>query len=601
MFTHQVRPWTLWAQPVGVDYSLESNRLTFAIIGGGLSATAMLCQLNEKAGMQSGRKQLDPSRVTIHVYEKHEVFGPGFPYRDKFALPFHITNMCASDMGIMAGQPGDFEDWVFHHQEYLHNRFDWFREMPTATKIGPDGCRHFPRPIMGEYLKARFKGAVRAVRAKGFVVRLFKRSEVVGLKKEKGKLCLIIKDLGNGTSFIHKADRVLLATGHWQEKKDRGNYYASPWPAQKLLDNIPEGAAVAVIGTSLSAIETVLTLTSGGKFSNFDANQVAYVPPENSRKVCLYSRRGLLPKVRGKTGRRPNKYFTKKNLYQILSHSRGRVSLKLLFALLNAEMTDAYGRSIDWQEIVSPGGDPIGLLQQYIDDATHGDGPDGVLIWQTVLYRSLDLVKEIYFELPDDEKRRFDAHYSSLFFTFAAPQPAVNAKKLVALMKAGIVSVQKLGHNYQIVKDGTSGRYAINYRNAQGNPTQDRYRYVVDATGQKSSIWTNRTALVKNLLQSGTVLAGRFESRSPMSLANENCVGCGGAVGPFRAAESIWIEPATHQTMQLGPESSISPSNSIYAVGAITRGQIINASMAQGIVEATAKIAEHLVSSLIRS
>ena len=39
----------------------------------------------------------------------------------------------------------------------------------------------------------------------------------------------------------------------------------------------------------------------------------------------------------------------------------------------------------------------------------------------------------------------------------------------------------------------------------------------------------------------------------------------------------------------------------IYAVGAMTRGQIIDASMAHGIVQATSRIADNVVDYLIRS
>jgi hypothetical protein len=50
--------------------------------------------------------------------------------------------------------------------------------------------------------------------------------------------------------------------------------------------------------------------------------------------------------------------------------------------------------------------------------------------------------------------------------------------------------------------------------------------------------------------------------------------------------------------MQLGPDEKPTRSNRIYAVGAMTRGQIINASMADGIVQATSRIADDLVAYL---
>ena len=84
----------------------------FAIIGGGLSAVAMLCQFVDRVRQKAAKGLLEPSKIGVQVYEKQDSFGPGFPHSDKFALPFHITNMCAADMGIIDGRPDDFEEWA---------------------------------------------------------------------------------------------------------------------------------------------------------------------------------------------------------------------------------------------------------------------------------------------------------------------------------------------------------------------------------------------------------------------------------------------------------------------------------------------------------
>ena len=50
--------------------------------------------------------------------------------------------------------------------------------------------------------------------------------------------------------------------------------------------------------------------------------------------------------------------------------------------------------------------------------------------------------------------------------------------------------------------------------------------------------------------------------------------------------------------MQRGPDGKITRSRAIYAVGAMTRGQIIDASMVRGIVQATSRIADDLINYL---
>jgi len=570
----------------------------FAIIGGGLTATAMLCQFVNRAHEKAAMGHLDPSTVGIQVYEKLDTFGPGFPHNDTFALPFHITNMCASDMGIFVDKPNDFQDWVNDNSDKLQKHFTFFRDFSFEQAGARQECNHYPRAIMGEYLKTRFQEAVISAREAGLAVYLYPESEVVDLKKKGKGICLNIKDLSTGNYFSGDADRVLLATGHWFEKHDQDNYFTSPWPAQKLLREIPLNANVAIIGTSLSAIETLLTLTKDGKFVRSDSGELSYRPSANSRKFFLYSRRGLLPKVRGKMGQHQNRFFNRENMNRLLSEHRGRLTLDSIFKLLNTELETAYGQPIDWEEIVNPTGKPVDLLQGYVDDAVNGDGPNGELIWQTILHQSFDMVREIYLNLTLEDRKRFDDNYTSVFFTHAATQPAINAEKFLALMKADITEVLKLGKNYQLVKNEVNDYFEFSYRDNEGNLKRDAHRYVVNARGQAKALETNPSALVRNLLQRGTV---QIKEYRPADRGHDITADPAIAGETTYKTGSIWIDPETHQIMQIGPDNTVTRSSFIYAVGAMTRGQIIDASMARGIVQATARIADDLVAYLIRT
>jgi uncharacterized NAD(P)/FAD-binding protein YdhS len=423
---------------------------------------------------------------------------------------------------------------------------------------------------------------------------------VVDLKQNGDKICLIIKDLLSENDFSSDADRVLLATGHWVGKNDQDGYFTSPWPAKKLLRKIPKSAKVAVIGTSLSAIETLLTLTSEGKYIRSRTGELVYEPPENSRRFFLYSRRGLLPKVRGKIGNYKNKFLNRVNLDRLLSENRGNLKLDAVFNLLNSELEVAYGQTIDWEEIVNPTGKPADLLQGYLDDAINGDGPHGELIWQTILYQSFDMVREVYLNLTLEDRKRFDKNFTSVFFTHAATQPAVNAEKLLALLKAGIVKVYKLGENYRLVRDEVKDCYEFIDRGIKGNVKKEAYRYVVNARGQEKSLETNPSALARNLLKFGTV---QIEEIRPSGQAThpsrDGAPELEPAVDAYKTG-SIWIDPETHQVMQMGPQKKVKQSNAIYAVGAMTRGQIIDASMVRGIAQATSRIADDLVQYLTR-
>jgi hypothetical protein len=88
-----------------------------------------------------------------------------------------------------------------------------------------------------------------------------------------------------------------------------------------------------------------------------------------------------------------------------------------------------YGYEIDWQAVVSPTSPPAELLQQYLEDARHGDGPDGELVWQTVLQQSFDMVRQIYLGLSLEYRRRFDKTCTSFFLHMQQPSQPSMLKK----------------------------------------------------------------------------------------------------------------------------------------------------------------------------
>ena len=570
----------------------------FAIIGAGLTGTAMLSQLVKKVRDRAADGHLSPSKIAVLIFEKQDVFGPGFPHNERFALPFHVNNMCAFDMGVLDGKPDDFQNWVTFHWKDLRNRFSWFAGPSSQSHLVPDGCNHYPRAIMGEYLKAVFQESVRTARALGVQLCLYPASEVVNLLPAEKRVHLTVRDLSSNHSFSKEVDRVLLATGHWPRKSDHKNYFSSPWPAVKLLRTIPKGEKVAIIGTSLSAIETALTLTSEGAFERTQNGDLVYIPAGNPRNLILYSRNGHLPRVRGRSGRRKNRFLHRENLDRLLVGKKGLLELREIFELLNADLEDAYGRSINWKEVLHPRQKPADLLKAYLRDARHGDGPKGELIWQTVLHGSFDVMRDIYLNLTLEEKMRFDKEYTSVFFAHAAPQPYVNAEKLLALMNAGIVAVKKLGSDYRMVSSEDAGSYEFIYRDSQGGCTRDSYRYVVDARGQSKNVETDPSELTGNLLASGII---QIEEIRNTENGEADGKGASSDIQSLRSSYktgSILIDPETNLIIQKKSGNTLTRSSTIYAVGPMTRGQIIDASMARSIVELTSRIADHLIEFL---
>jgi uncharacterized NAD(P)/FAD-binding protein YdhS len=263
--------------------------LNFAIIGGGLTGTSMLHGLVDKVKNAVQRGDMHPSQLNVRVFEKQAMLGPGLPHSDKQVMPYHITNMCAEEMSIDPKKPLDFKDWVTHHRDALRIRWPHLCDVFESPGMRGQPCTHYPRAIMGEYLKARLKTAIQTATEIGLRIELFPNTEVTDIREGSGHVQLTIHDLKASTTRSVISDRILLAPGHWFGRTKNDRFFPSPWPAKHLLHNIPLGEHVAVIGSSLSAIEVVLTLTADGKFIRSQSSGLTYVPSATPRKLKLYS------------------------------------------------------------------------------------------------------------------------------------------------------------------------------------------------------------------------------------------------------------------------------------------------------------------------
>ena len=568
---------------------MENNlSYTFAIIGGGLTATSMLCQLVDKllALRKAGRKCSQD--LSLVVFEKNEEFGPGLPHSDRNVLPFHITNMCAKDMTVRSGKPGDFQNWVQRNLRVLETVFPELASAAAWSDCQWQQCHHYPRAIMGEYLKSQFKDGVETARNLGLSVVLCPNCEVTDLHLQDESIYLSVNETSDSASRVYRADGVLLATGHWFESSDTENYFSSPWPAVKLLSSIPQGETVGVIGSSLSAIEVALTLSSDGHFARQSSGELYFVPADIPRRLILYSRNGLLPRVRGQSGLRKNRYLTCDRIRQLIAGNPRQLTLSVIFQLLDQELTAAYGRATDWQQVIRPAGDAAHRLQMDITDAQRGDGPDGELTWLTILVQIFPVVRDLYLNLTLAERQRFDREFTTLFFMHAATQPIINAEKLLALMRAGIVSIVKLGNHYRFEHNPASAEFEFIYDDSVGNSHRDAYHYVVNARGQSRSLESDRSALTNNLLNQGLIQVEETQAIEPAGLISYK-------------TGSILVNPETLQVIRPGSEANARLNGSIFAVGAMTRGQMIDASMANGIARSTAVIAEGLITGLCSS
>jgi uncharacterized NAD(P)/FAD-binding protein YdhS len=561
----------------------------FAIIGGGLTATSMICQLTDKLEVLQGEARSIISALSIDLFEKQDMVGPGTVHNDRFVLPFHVTNMCAGDMSVRADRPAEFQAWVLKNRESLAADFPELADMVTGTGSGDGMCQHYPRAIMGAYLKSQIEEASRTAEGIGLQLSIHAGCEADDLDVADRLIYLSIKNASGSRERTGPFDGVLLATGHWAKPAEHDRWVPSPWPADELLRKIPPGSRVGVLGSSLSAIEVALTLTSDGRFKRGSDGRLTYLPSDTPRKLTLYSRRGLLPRVRGRIGSRKNRFLSVERLRSKIADHPHRLRLAELFELLDQELSAAYGRRTDWDRLLNPKRQPAALLEEDLACSQSGDGPEGELVWQTVLVQIFPLVRALYLNLEPGERHRFDREFNTHFFLHAATQPAMNGEKLLALMEAGMVSVVRIGSDYRLDVDDAAGNFTIAFRGPGGNLRRDIFSYCVDARGQTRSVASDPSPLIRSLLKKGIV---RLE-RTGAAISNTMDLKHGDVGG------SILIDPRVHRVISPGDKQAdgdwaAGGGIDLFAVGAMTRGQIIDSSMARGIARSTAAIADFL-------
>ena len=262
-----------------------------------------------------------------------------------------------------------------------------------------------------------------------------------------------------------------------------------------------------------------------------------------------------------------------------------RLKLSAIFELLDRELTEAYGVPVQWQKILKPPGGAVERLREDLHRALEGDGPNGELTWQTILVEIFPVARDIYLNLADAERVHFDNCFNTIFFLHAATQPIINGEKVLALIEAGVVSIIKLGKDYGFRRDFTGRRFEFSYTDSKKKPVKDVYDFVVNACGQSRTLDSDESRLTRNLLRREIVQFGRKKLGDPGGTAE-------GSSG------TMLIDPVPHRVVVPAINSRVFTDLPIYGVGAMTRGQIIDASMAYGIARSTSVVSQQVIEQL---
>ncbi|VTU33413.1 hypothetical protein H6CHR_03996 [Variovorax sp. PBL-H6] len=430
-----------------------------AIVGGGSIGTVYLHHFLRDA-LTAG------IQVEVTVYDPRPL-GPGAPYQED------------SDC-VLLNSPAAYSSAVFNNRTHF---VEWLVKHGIASEevAGPT---YFPRNLYGRYMRSIAEENRTLANATGTAL-AHRQCRAIDVARHDGAYA-ITDEQGN----VRHCDHVVLCLGN--PLSDRFSHLAAvpafiadPYPTTKLAGMIPPDASVLVLGTSLSAIDTLLALKAAGHRGPLHAS----------------SRTGRLPVVRGRAfGAVTMHRFTSDELMAAAQKRGGQLDLEVLKQHLvedfrmnggtDEELADAF------REMRS---DPVKYLDEEIAAATSHRR-----VWLSVSALAMSCIEDVWPLLPPDQRARFhrdfDRHWKMRKISF----PMSNALRLKQLLEAGSVTI---GTGLRDVRLSADGRQFISTEFGGRGEVESHFDRVVDATGFSSSAEACVDPLVRGLLAGGTATA----------------------------------------------------------------------------------------------
>ena len=456
------------SSPFDHDDAPERGPPAIGIVGGGPSAAYTLKYLVER---------LDKGRIVL--FEAGERAGVGTPFARRNNPRSMLANIADIELPPLT-----------------HSLLDWLRQLPAAARsdLGVtcdqlDERHFFPRMVLGEYFAQQVDALVAAGRAKGLAIEIRTRTPVDDLVAHAGQIEVVARRGPFRTAEMF--DYVVLATGH-----------QAPRPladAPGLLRPYGGHARVAflrrlgIIGSSLSAIDVAVAQAFRvGSFERVGGALVFYPRAgEEDRSITMLSRSGLLPEADFycPIPYEPLSLFTREAVEQAAS---GDQALDRVFALFAAELAAVdpdYAARIDLAKCTADsfadryfaarqGADPFAWAEANLVEAKRNAEARHTVPWRYAILRMHELFGEVRASFSASDAERFDAGLKRVFIDNYAAVPPQSIERILALHRAGVLSLHRLEQDYTMDCDADGQWTVSDYGDAW------TFDGIVDARGQ---------------------------------------------------------------------------------------------------------------------
>jgi len=382
---------------------------------------------------------------------------------------------------------------------------DWLRRQPEAElqrlnvrRADIKEREFYPRIVLGEFLQSQFQQLVELGLARGHTIEVKPSHRVVDIRLNAADIDLTV-NLPDGKRKDYVFDHVVMATGHnWPETTEiKPGYFMSPWPAT-ILKTI-KASAVGILGTSLSAIDALVTVsTAHGVFYLDPAGQLEYQSAAGSGgfHAALMSRKGLLPEADFycEYPYTPLQFCTKKAVQALIDRGSSNL-LDEVFELFKRELVACdpdyaarIGLSLLNVETFAPAyfadreaADPFAWAASNLAEAKQNKINRHTVQWRYAILRMHEVINRAISHLDEDDLTRFHHRFKTVFVDDYATVPHQSIERLLALRRAGKLAILRLGTDYDISTEGVEHGAVVRY---EGKTTT--FDAFIDATGQAS-------------------------------------------------------------------------------------------------------------------
>jgi len=458
---------------------MEQLKKRVAILGGGPSGLFMFKRLVETGG----------SDLEIEIFERKEQLGAGMPYSREGANREHITNVSGNEIPNIVTS---IHEWVCTVDAQVLAPYNILPENFNDYKV-------LPRLLFGQYLSAQFGLLQEIASEKGILVKIHKGINVTDVidKPEFDQVWVEYEG-----SAIVEFDEVIMCTGHnWSKKNEQTTgYFDSPYPPAKL--SLHCNHAVAIKGSSLTAIDAIRTLARyNGNFKEQANGMLSYDVKSDSPdfRMVMHSRSGLLPAVRfhlEDTHLQSKSLLTPEEIEAHRYENDGFLSLDFIFEkdfkdLFKEKHFDFYEqiKDMDIEEFVKvmmaerEATNPFALLLEEYKEAERSIKTHESIYWKEALAILSFAMNYPAKYLSAEDMLRLQKVLMPLISIVIAFVPQTSCRELLALHDAGRLDIVGVAQDSTVEPEAKGGA-TYHYRDGNGDEVAAYFKVFVDCVGQ---------------------------------------------------------------------------------------------------------------------